>query len=512
MADNIAITAGSGTTVATDDVSSAHYQKVKLADGTDGSSTMVGDGSGRIPVVGAAADGAAVAGNPVLVAGQDGTNAQSLLTDSSGRMAVIGAAADGAAVAGNPILIAGQDGTNAQSIKTDSSGELQVDVLTMPNTTVVGAAADGAAVSGNPVLIAGQDGTNTQSIKTDTNGELQVDVLTLPNATVVGAAADGAAVSGNPVLIAGQDGTNAQSISTNASGHINIADGGNVITVDGSGTFTTSDTATQVDDAAFTPATGRVLMIGAELDNTLPDSVDEGDGGALRMSANRNLFVNIRDNAGNERGLNIDASGNANVIAAANSGVDIGDVTINNASGASAVNIQDGGNSITIDGTVTASNTAGDVAHDGADSGNPVKVGAKAVNAEPTAVANGDRANLITDLVGKLITLPYANPENFLNGSGNATGTADTAVIAAQGAGVKIYVTSVTVANTSATNTYVNLKDGATTKLVVSAPANGGATWSFPVPLVISANTAFNFASGASVTTMYVSALGYKGA
>lgn len=35
-------------------------------------------------------------------------------------------------------------------------------------------------------------------------------------------------------------------------------------------------------------------------------------------------------------------------------GTDIGDVTINNASGASAVNIQDGGNSITVDGTVAA--------------------------------------------------------------------------------------------------------------------------------------------------------------
>lgn len=36
-------------------------------------------------------------------------------------------------------------------------------------------------------------------------------------------------------------------------------------------------------------------------------------------------------------------------------GVDIGDVTINNASGAAAVNIQDGGNSITVDGTVAIS-------------------------------------------------------------------------------------------------------------------------------------------------------------
>lgn len=39
-------------------------------------------------------------------------------------------------------------------------------------------------------------------------------------------------------------------------------------------------------------------------------------------------------------------------------GVDIGDVTVNNASGAAAVNIQDGGNSITVDGTVTTTQAA----------------------------------------------------------------------------------------------------------------------------------------------------------
>ena len=42
-------------------------------------------------------------------------------------------------------------------------------------------------------------------------------------------------------------------------------------------------------------------------------------------------------------------------------GTDIGDVTINNASGASAVNIQDGGNSITVDGTVTTTATDLDI-------------------------------------------------------------------------------------------------------------------------------------------------------
>ena len=54
-----------------------------------------------VPVQGRAADGAAVAGNPVLVAGQDGTNAQSLRTDTTGNQGAYAktsvlSAADGA--------------------------------------------------------------------------------------------------------------------------------------------------------------------------------------------------------------------------------------------------------------------------------------------------------------------------------------------------------------------------------------------------------------------------------
>ena len=88
------------------------------------------------------------------------------------------------------------------------------------------------------------------------------------------------------------------------------------------------------DDAAFTPATTLITPMGAEFDDTSPDSVDEGDGGAVRMSGNRNLYVRIRDNAGNERGLNVDASGRALVDA---SGVAVpvtdnsGSLTIDNA-------------------------------------------------------------------------------------------------------------------------------------------------------------------------------------
>jgi hypothetical protein len=69
-----------------------------------------------------------------------------------------------------------------------------------------------------------------------------------------------------------------------------------------------------VDDAAFTPATSRVTVAGFEFDDNTPDSVDEGDAGAARMSANRNIYMRIRDNAGNERGANVTASSELNVL------------------------------------------------------------------------------------------------------------------------------------------------------------------------------------------------------
>lgn len=51
MADNVPITAGSGTTIATDEVSSAHYQRIKLDVGAEGSAQLaLGDATGRLLV------------------------------------------------------------------------------------------------------------------------------------------------------------------------------------------------------------------------------------------------------------------------------------------------------------------------------------------------------------------------------------------------------------------------------------------------------------------------------
>lgn len=227
----------------------------------------------------------------------------------------------------------------------------------------------------------------------------------------------------------------------------------------------------------------------------------------------------------------------------ANSGVDIGDVTINNASGASAVNIQDGGNSITVDGTfwqatqpvsgtVTANagtgtmavsmatNTPlGTVAHDSADSGAPIKIGGRARSSEITAVASDDRSDFITDLVGKQIILPYSNPENFVSGAITTamTGTTSTSLVAAPGAGLRNYITTIIVSNAHATvGTDVAIQDGSggTTLLTIPAAAvYGGATINLPVPLrQPTTNTALFCANVTTGASTKVSAVGYKGA
>lgn len=98
--------------------------------------------------------------------------------------------------------------------------------------------------------------------------------------------------------------------------------------------------------------------------------------------------------------------------------------------------------------------------------------------------------------------------------STDITNTSDTAVIAAQGAGVKMYITHIVVSNSHATvGTWVNIKDGSTILYTVyAAPAGGGASITLPVPLPVSANTALNAANETTGSNTRVSASGYKGA
>lgn len=96
-----------------------------------------------------------------------------------------------------------------------------------------------------------------------------------------------------------------------------------------------------------------------------------------------------------------------------------------------------------------------------------------------------------------------------IKGGGTQTGTADQSIMAAGGAGVYNYLQWVTVYNSSATNTFVNVKDGSTVIAVLPLPAYGGCMFMPPRAIRGTANTAFNLAAGASVTTAYLYGGGY---
>ncbi|MEB3286183.1 MAG: hypothetical protein VKJ04_01635 [Vampirovibrionales bacterium] len=236
----------------------------------------------------------------------------------------------------------------------------------------------------------------------------------------------------------------------------------------------------------------------------------------------KNASIPVTDNGGS---LTVDGTVSINAIPAGSN--NIGDVDIASALPAGDNNIGNvdivtlpslpaGTNNIGDVDVLTLPGVAGDIAHDGADSGNPVKIGGKAKSAEPTAVANNDRAELITDLVGKQIVLPYALPENLVAGTtSDITNTTSTSVIAAAGAGIRNYITSLTITNSHASvGTWVNITDGSggTVLLTVyAAPTGGGVAKDFPTPLKTTANTALHAVCATSGATVRVSASGYTG-
>lgn len=96
--------------------------------------------------------------------------------------------------------------------------------------------------------------------------------------------------------------------------------------------------------------------------------------------------------------------------------------------------------------------------------------------------------------------------------SGGITNTSDVTLIAAAGTGKANYLTSMQIANTSATATEVVVKDGSTviwrTKVGVSmiAPVD----IKFDPPLASSENTALNAACITGSTATYINAQGYQ--
>lgn len=166
---------------------------------------------------------------------------------------------------------------------------------------------------------------------------------------------------------------------------------------------------------------------------------------------------------------------------------------------------------VTVSGSATV---AGAAAHDAAVSGNPVRIAGRALTAAYTTVATGDTADLVTTLQGVLVTRPFQIPElewSYAAASGGIINTTDVALAAAAGAGLRRYLTSITLSNNSATATEVVIKDGATTVIArYMLPANAPTVMiRLADPIKTTANAALNVACISSGAAVYVNAQGY---
>jgi hypothetical protein len=144
MADNIAVTAGTGTTIAADEVGAAYYQRVKISIGADGSATDWPVNSGNvgatIPRVTLATDDAAVA---------------TVVT------AINGSVADGDADSGNSSKVAGIAKGSLSAVTLDTAGDRSPFVTGLDRVLIVRPYVCEDLVSGVAAIT---DGTSTSVI------------------------------------------------------------------------------------------------------------------------------------------------------------------------------------------------------------------------------------------------------------------------------------------------------------------------------------------------------------
>jgi hypothetical protein len=127
-----------------------------------------------------------------------------------------------------------------------------------------------------------------------------------------------------------------------------------------------------------------------------------------------------------------------------------------------------------------------------------------------TLATAADRVVQYAGLDGAQITRPHCGLEDIVTGNATNTDGTSTQCIAAQSAGIKTYLTSVILCNTSIAAITVDIKDGSTVKVSLPLPAGSGCIFNPPVPIPGTAATAWNFDGSAAATTVTCSMVGFK--
>lgn len=396
----------------------------------------------------------------------------------------------------------------------DATNGLEVDVTRVGGSvTVVGAAAEDAAASGNPVLAGGRYDSTPRALE---SGDAGAIALTPEGYVMVEAA--GAAIDGTTTNTHGtSEGSPIMAVATPTTGSVDANDFGMVAM--------STDRRLLVDAQIAGQDANLTVDLGAT-DNAVLDAIAASLAGTLGVSGTVTANLSATDNAV------LDA------IAASLAGtLTVGSHAVTNAGTFATQAAQSGTWNITnVSGTVslpTGASTAANqstantalqlidnmiVAHDAAVTGSTgvAVVGARATNNIEgiTQVANADATRVQADLNGVLITRPHTTLEEILKERvANTNGTStDFTTFAAGGSGVHNYVTTISIYNSSATDGYVDFRDGAAGSVIftAAAPATGGSVINLPVPLKGADNTALAYDVSGALDTVYISVVGFQ--
>jgi len=302
VADNVELNAGSGgATLATDDVAGVHYQVVKLAVGADGAASLVANAN-PIPVsdAGGSVTVDAPVGTPVFVRLSDGTDPIATLPVS-----LASVPSHAVTNAGTFAVQAAQSGTwnvgtvtavtaisNALPAGTNNIGD--VDILSIAAGDNNIGNVDIASIAAGDNNIGNVDVVSLPALAAGTNNIGDVDVLTVPT-DPFGANADAASATGSIsaklrfIASTGIPITGTVTVGSHA-----VTNAGTFVTQENGAALTALqllDDCVITDHGTFTPATTKVTMCGFTADEASTDSVDEGDGGAARMTLDRKVIT-----------------------------------------------------------------------------------------------------------------------------------------------------------------------------------------------------------------------------
>lgn len=321
MADNTQLNAGSGgDVIASDDIAGVKYQRVKLSLGADGAATDAPIGGGtesgvlRVTLASDSTGVLSIDDNGSTISVDDGAGS---LTVDNAALAVTGGGVEASALR---VTIA-NDSTGVVSVD-DNGGSLTVDVGTalpagdnnignvdvlsvIPGTgaTNLGKAIDSAAGATDTGVAPLAIRDDSLSALTPAEGDWVPLRVNSTGALHVTGAGGGTQYNVDTAAGGTDTGTLALAVRDDALTTLTPVDGDYVpLRVTSTGALhvnvTGGSVAGIVDDAAFTPGTTEGVVFMAHADETTPDAVDEGDAGALRMTLNRALHINVRDDAG----------------------------------------------------------------------------------------------------------------------------------------------------------------------------------------------------------------------